>query len=54
MDDNDETTTQQDTAHEEFAKPTKKRQQQGMTAGSTEKNKQFDRVGRSTVKSLLL
>ena len=52
MDNNDETTTQQATAREEFARPTKKRQQQGMTAWLTEQNKQFDR-GQSKVKSLL-
>ena len=48
MGDNNETTSQQAAAREEFAIPTKKRQQQGMTAWSAEQNKQFDR-GRSTV-----
>ena len=52
MDDNNETTTQQAAAREEFARPTKNRQQQGTTAWSTEQNKQFDR-GRLIVKSLL-
>ena len=50
--DNSETTTQQAATREEFARPTKKRQQQGMTAWSTKQSKQFDR-GRSAVKSLL-
>ena len=45
-------TSQQVTAREEFARPTKKRQQQRMTAWTTEQSKQFDR-GRSTVKPLL-
>ena len=52
VDDNNESTTQQVPAREEFARQTKKRQQQGMTAWSTEQNRQFDR-GRSIVKSLL-
>ena len=46
------TTSQQAAAREEFARPTKKRQQQRMTAWSTGQNKQFDR-GRSTVKPSL-
>ena len=36
MDDNNETTSQQAAAHGEFARLTKKRQQQGMTALSTD------------------
>ena len=52
MDNNNETITQQAAAREEFARPTKKRQQQGMVAWSIHQNKQFDR-GRSRVKSLL-
>ena len=52
VDGNNEDTSQQAAAREEFAIPTKKRQQQWMTAWSTEQSKQFDRV-RSTVKSLL-
>ena len=52
MDDNNETTTQQAAAREGFARPTKKRQQQGMAAWSTDHNGQFDR-GRSIVNSFL-
>ena len=55
VDDNDEATTgpsQQAVAREEIARPTKKRQQQRMTAWTTEQSKQFDR-GRSTAKPLL-
>ena len=54
VDGNDEVTTgtsQQAAAREEFARPTKKRQQQRMTAWTTEQSKQFDR-GRSTLKPL--
>ena len=36
------TTSQRATAREEFARPTKKRQQQRMTAWTTEQSKQFD------------
>ena len=43
IDDNNEATTQQTTVREEFASPTEKRQQQGMTAWAIEQNKQFDR-----------
>ena len=53
VDDNDETTTSkvQDGAREEFARlPIG--QQQGLTAWSTEQNRQFDR-GRLRVNSLL-
>ena len=52
IDENNETTTQQAAAQEEFARPTKKRHQQGMAAWSTDHNRQFDRV-RSRVNSLL-
>ena len=52
MDDNNETTTHQAPARKEFARLTKKRQQQGMTAWSTDQSRQFDR-GRSRVNSLL-
>ena len=52
MDDNNETPTQQAAAREEFTRPTKKRQQQGMAAWSTHQNRQFNR-GRSRVYSLL-
>ena len=52
MNDNNETTTQQATAREEFASPTKERQQQGMAVWSTGQNRHFDR-GRSRVNSLL-
>ena len=51
-DDNNEATSQQATACEEFTRPPKKRQQQGMTARSTEQSMQFDR-GRSAIKTLI-
>ena len=46
MDDDNDATTQEAAAHEEFARPTKKRQWQETTAWAAEQNKQFDR-GRS-------
>ena len=39
------TTSEQAAACEEFARPSKKRQQQGITARSTGKNKRFDAGG---------
>ena len=52
VDDNNEITSQQGAVCDEFARPTKKRQQQGMIACSTNQNRQFDR-GRSRVNPLL-
>ena len=54
VDDEKETTatSQQAAVGEEFESLTKKRQQQGMTAWSTDQNRQFNR-GRSKVNSLL-
>ena len=48
VDDNDKATTctsEQAAAHEEFARPSKERQQQRMTAWTTEQSKQFDPGG---------
>ena len=54
VDDEKETTvtSQQAAVRKEFASPTKKRQQQGMTVWSTDQKRQFDR-GRLRVDSIL-